>query len=98
MNSSHTPGPYAILDLPGEFAIVQSGRPGDIATIEYDEDDPEDRAQAEANARMFVAGPEMLDAIWQALDDMADSLCVCEDTKQQLKEAFAKATGSPAQE
>ena len=38
----------------------------------------------------------MRDAIWQALDDMADSHCVCEETKQQLIAALAKAENRDA--
>lgn len=37
----------------------------------------------------IAAMSKMREAIEQALDDMADSLCVCEDTKQQLIEALA---------
>jgi Zn ribbon nucleic-acid-binding protein len=36
-----------------------------------------------------------LQAIWQALDDMAGSHCVCEETKQQLLAAYADGTGAP---
>lgn len=44
-----------------------------------------------ANARLISAAPDMADAIDQALDDMQDSHCVCENTKQQLRAALAKA-------
>lgn len=42
-------------------------------------------------AQVMVAAPDMREAIWQALDDMADSHCVCEDTKQMLRDALTKA-------
>lgn len=54
--------------------------------------DPHPTADAgKANARLIAAAPDMLAALWQALDDMQGGLCVCEATKQQLRDAAAKA-------
>ncbi len=60
-----------------------------IAEITFNGDAPTE--QEWADAKLMAAGPEMHDAIEQALDDMAESHCVCEATKQMLHNALAKA-------
>lgn len=45
------------------------------------------------SAHIIAAALDMAEAIEQALDDMADSHCVCEATKQLLKDALARAHG-----
>lgn len=45
--------------------------------------------------RVKAINAELLEAAEQCLDDMGDSLCVCEQAKEMLQAAVAKAIGKP---
>lgn len=95
--SEHTPGPWEFArDSYGKVrhsrkACVYTSIKGDggdcLATIAA-------RIENWSDARLIAAAPELAEAIWQALDDMGShGNCVCEETKQQLRAALAKAEG-----
>lgn len=81
----HTPGPWVQHQM-----LIRNARGEYICDIKFPDDDPE----IQVNARLIAAAPDMDEAIEQALDDMADSHCVCEETKQMLIAALAKARGA----
>lgn len=82
--SEHTPGPWAARD-DGITATI-AGKDKTIISVTWA------NGQQSANARLIVSAPGMRAAIEQALDDMGEGgHCVCEETKQMLRDAIAKA-------
>lgn len=79
-----------ILDQASVFSEQGGVGPVFIADT-WSVDDEAPLEERKANARLIAAAPDLVDAVEQALDDMGDSHCVCEATKQQLIAALAKA-------
>lgn len=90
--SQNTPGPWVAAergdygDYEGNSRVIL-GNDRRIAVVQHHGTDED-----EANTHLIEAALDMHDAIDQALDDMADSHCVCEATKQMLRAALAKAS------
>lgn len=71
----HTPGPWLVdhifdeesFDIVLGYEVPQKGNPIIVATVFADDDTQPsphiDRRQADANARLIAAGPEMLEAL-----------------------------------
>jgi len=102
--TKHTPGPWVAREQMSKEGrslgwIVEhdNGRIGwsSYATAEPNDGEGPPFPVSAANARMIAASPEMAEAIEQALDDMQDGHSVCEQAKQMLRDALAKATGQP---
>ena len=78
----HTPGPWTLNDEGN--SIVVSGGPNndDIADFSYSEEHTVSitRDEALANARLFVAAPEMADALNVASVALRDSLAITKAT------------------
>ena len=94
MSTKHTPGPWAVLT--GEFALYVTPAGGSRAIAQI----PPVSQDAEANARLIAAAPELLEAL-QLLLDIELGGEIGGSFRERLYAAFrksekavAKATGS----
>ena len=112
MNTQHTPGPWYVTDI----AIIGNNGGTWIAehpaikwrtlksvTNSGDAIVAESIKQANANARLIAAAPQMLEALRAALEAMGDTYDARdaastegEQLRDQIAEAIAAATGEPA--
>lgn len=106
--NAHTPGPWS--QDPNELADVRGPDGKDVAvavckqmtglTFNPETISPESRVQANANARLIAAAPELLEALENILDDIGPHMVISPLTGSQLvilrrgREAVSKATGA----
>lgn len=91
MKTSHTPGPWSIQ---GDKIINEE-------TIQYIADirrDGEDDPEAQANARLIAAAPELLEALLNAQQDLTDTGTLSRETIAMFAPAIAKATAPATKE
>lgn len=118
MAQQHTPGPWRLAGLAGiedqdDQRVIEKFDGYTIATawIMGDDNSRADAPERDANARLIVASPDLLDACIQALDHVFGGRYECncggpdtEDgctgtcTRSLLLRAVAKATGQSKQE
>ncbi|MCO2436051.1 hypothetical protein FA346_13140 [Pseudomonas aeruginosa] len=90
--SKHTPGPWEIERYSdGLIQIV-----GDVRIVSDDEENVTTVVEAvargdEANARLIVAAPDLLDALQLCIQQIT-ALCSADDVPEQARAAIAKAT------
>lgn len=91
-NATHTPGPWEISkhgtpDYAPQFGIYAEGSQNDHCLVRYD--------NAQANARLIAAAPDLLAACEAALDDFYHELDsqLRRPTEEMLVAAIAKAKG-----
>lgn len=92
MNTKHTPGPWSTAmwtdDIAGAVGwSVAAGEPGHLVPTNTFETD--DQEEAEANARLMAASPEMLQALRIAEDSVGDLSAL-----EVVRAAILKATGA----
>lgn len=91
--AKHTPGPWHVASTSGRMIITETRVPCIAET--YNED-------AEANARLMAASPELLDALNAVMTDISDAAFngvtspLHIETRNKVRVAIAKATGEPA--
>lgn len=111
--SAHTPGPWTIANYP-HAVVVQTeshkktayGASRYAAIGGFDRSDPEQMAEALANARLIAAAPELLEACqamieWDAREqdhavDFNARMALCRIAFDKARAAIAKATGEQA--
>lgn len=104
MSTKHTPGPWTIANYP-QAVVVQTeshkktayGASRYAAIGGFDRSDPEQMAEALANARLIAAAPELLAAIQNVMPFLEKSYQAGPVTHPylvQLRAAIAKATAS----
>ncbi len=81
MNTKHTPGPWKYIAWHGQHG-VHDAMDNDVCET-FGED-------AEANARLIAAAPELLEALMRL--DAYHSLMVSSVDRQAIRDAIAKAT------
>jgi len=102
----HTPGPWTVECVVGNdpHDICGPDRPGEgspnlLASVAYDFDDPLPHLsleEANANARLIAAAPDMYKICRELLDwvhGKRPGRCVTDDMTQRLSAALAKAEG-----
>ena len=90
-----TPGPWTFAFGGGHALIFQLGGGPTFAGVPFDSD--EEIPQAEANARLIAAAPELLEALHAADQTFAQNgLLACHAARQQISAAILKATGGEA--
>lgn len=90
--TTHTPGPWGCTETEGSWTISADADPVYIATVAM----PGRMSkvdQAEANARLIAAAPELLEACQLALDSLNSLVATNTLSKQLLRAAIARATG-----
>ena len=87
--SKHTPGPWAYCWTYGRVLVFQKGE-STIAAVPYDGDS--EIPQAEANARLISAAPELLEALKFLMTAHGEQLDLA---FEQAQSAIAKAEGWP---
>ena len=100
--SKYTPGPWSVADLP-HAVVVQTESPSKskygasryAAIGGFDRGNPEQLAEALANARLIAASPELLDALDALLSacELPGDHCEIEQALPKARAAIAKATG-----
>lgn len=89
MSTNHTPGPWIPHNGPCVFVVTTTTKPRTfrICTINTD------RAEAEANARLIAAAPDLLAVLKETLVDYR--ACGMEERQiiSVIRAAIAKATG-----
>ena len=94
MSAKHTPGPWRFYTepQPNGCPIVGNGRGLMLAMLAHSVNYPDQRDEANANARLIAAAPELLEALQDMLilhagisDDMVETLT-------RARAAIAKAT------
>lgn len=91
--SKHTPGPWTNDVMVSLTETHEAGlNIGFLNTV-----NPQRRAEAQANARLIAAAPELLEAL-QAITDLYDTDEGCRSTPEYIaaRAAIAKATGGEA--
>jgi len=94
--SDYTPGPWTVEDYGDDetpVLVVHKDTESRVCFMATPGSNG-DPAIIAADARLIAAAPDLLDAIDQAIDDFGDGHCVCENTKQKMRAAMAKATGA----
>jgi hypothetical protein len=103
MKTQHTPGPWAVRDHwadEGAFEVypTRGGEPkiGQWSALaEVPEYGPNDAPEAEANARLIAAAPDLLEALELMLENL-DAMYVvspASSAHKKARAAIAKATG-----
>jgi hypothetical protein len=94
--SKHTPGPWAVADLPHSIVVrTESPKKSKFGANRYaaiggfDRADPDQLAEAMANARLIAAAPELL----AALDNLARYADTCELFLKETHPGKAAALG-----
>ncbi len=100
--SAHTPGPWVVAGLPHCIVVrTQSLKTSKFGADRYaaiggfDRSDPEQLAEATANARLIAAAPELLGAL-QAITDAAKEKRVTAEHYEVARAAITKATKGEA--
>lgn len=89
MTTKHTPGPWAVSDV-GEVVVCATGRTlCDVYSSPADDD-----AQADADARLIAAAPDLL-AACEAVAATTWSRNTATIIGEQVRAAIAKAKGKP---
>lgn len=102
MSAKHTPGPWRFYTepQPNGCPIVGNGRGLMLAMLAHSVNYPDQRDEANANARLIAAAPELLDALQWLVDLMPDpELDIDTVQREQVikaKAVIAKATGGQA--
>lgn len=102
MSAKHTPGPWRFYTepQPNGCPIVGNGRGLMLAMLAHSVNYPDQRDEANANARLIAAAPELLDALQWLVDLMPDpELDIDTVQREQVikaKAVIAKATGGKA--
>ncbi len=94
--NKHTPGPWAVADLPHSIVVrTESPKKSKFGASRYaaiggfDRSDPEQLAEAMANARLIAAAPDLLEALEFVIRGVPDTW----EGAQKARAAIAKATG-----
>lgn len=89
----HTQGPWCIHTetQPHGCPIVGNGRGLMLAMLSHSINYPDQRDEANANARLIAAAPELLEALKAVLANSLDSKGLA-DAHKQARAAIAKAT------
>jgi hypothetical protein len=94
MTTEHTPAPWEIFNDFGVMRIVKrKGSALEIAQIKVAGDGEEDFDEAEANAKLIAAAPELLEALIISLDYEMTEVEIAH-WEQKARAAIAKATGN----
>jgi hypothetical protein len=91
--SKHTPGPWSV-DDPHQIWAESAGEYVAITRVEDWDTIP--REQAEANARLIAAAPELLEALKAMLTNWEEAPAYGSDAAAKARAAIAKATGEQA--
>ena len=99
MQSSFTPGPWAVVEHDHAICIrtespskTKYGASRYAAIGGFDRNDSAQLEEARANARLIAAAPELLEALQSVLDNCLDSEGLCA-AHAKARAAIAKATG-----
>ena len=102
--NKHTPGPWQHGDLDDGDTIYVFGRGEDTLVCEVNDTDL-DADEAEGNARLIAAAPELLAACKAAVEyaetcrdipEFSSGYCIGTDHLEAIKAAIAKAEGGAA--
>ena len=101
MSNGHTPGPWKIrsasnLQLPARnsvFCLEDEADGWNIGIVSTWENDKEDAVEAEANARLIAAAPELLEALEFILRRDGDDYRLDHQAHKIATDAIAKALG-----
>lgn len=93
--SAHTPGPWKAADE-GNYFWIQDHAGKLLASVEWKEDQKEfpftvSKAEAEANARLMVAGPNLLEALLAIQQGFIDGSIQFTKKRQSDKDPYHKA-------
>jgi hypothetical protein len=94
MDLKHTPGPWHAVKYATRTEILarrKAQRAHTSVALVYGTDD-DDSEQADANANIIAAGPDMLDAL-QSFPGFTDNATVGDAWIEKMRAAIAKATG-----
>jgi hypothetical protein len=92
--TSHTPGPWIVFDNGADHQIFNADQNVWIADAKkYDESNPDEVAEAIANARLIAAAPDLLAALKMLLESSDRDPKGEEDAYQAAETAIAKTEG-----
>lgn len=93
METKHTKGDWNVSKTVNDYAIHTEGSPKDLALVyEYSRGIPKE--EAEANAKLIAAAPDMLDALQHSLNRLNSLGCKTADDafeKSKIQQAISKA-------
>ena len=98
MSAKHTPGPWRFYTepQPNGCPIVGNGRGLMLAMLAHSVNYPDQRDEANANARLIAAAPELLEALIELADCGAEAWGEDRPCVRIARDAIAKATGGKA--
>ena len=98
MSAKHTPGPWRFYTepQPNGCPIVGNGRGLMLAMLAHSVNYPDQRDEANANARLIAAAPELLEALIELADCGAEAWGEDRPCVRIARAAIAKATGAQA--
>lgn len=94
MSAQHTPGPWRFYTGPQPHGcpIVGNGRGLMLAMLSHSVNYPDQRDEANANARLIAAAPELLEALKDMIVLQAGISSDPVETLHKARDAIAKAT------